>query len=86
MNHDVVDLQASIKLRVPINNENEKKEYKIIDSTPGRAKLSSVIPKHTSVDYEIVNKLMKNVIFDPQKKNKLIFDGYPITLEQAKNL
>ena len=38
------------------------------------------------VDDEIVNKLMKNVIFDPQKKNKLIFDGYPRTLEQAKNL
>ena len=38
------------------------------------------------VDDEIVNKLMKNVIFDPKKKNKLIFDGYPRTLEQAKNL
>jgi len=38
------------------------------------------------VDDEIVNKLMKNIIFDPQKKNKLIFDGYPRTLEQAKNL
>ena len=38
------------------------------------------------VDDEIVNKLMKNVIFDPQKKNKLIFDGYPRTLDQAKNL
>ena len=38
------------------------------------------------VDDEIVNKLMKNVIFDPQKKNKLIFDGYPRTINQAKNL
>ena len=38
------------------------------------------------VDDEIVNKLMKNVIFDPQKKGKLIFDGYPRTLDQAKNL
>ena len=38
------------------------------------------------VDDHIVNKLMKNVIFDPQKKNKLIFDGYPRTLDQAKNL
>ena len=38
------------------------------------------------VDDEIVNKLMKNIIFDPQKKNKLIFDGYPRTLDQAKNL
>ena len=34
----------------------------------------------------IVNKLIKSVIFDPQKKNKLIFDGYPRTLRQAKNL
>ncbi|MDA9744879.1 adenylate kinase [Candidatus Pelagibacter sp.] len=38
------------------------------------------------VDDEIVNNLMKNVVFDPQKKNKLIFDGYPRTLQQAKNL
>ena len=38
------------------------------------------------VDDEIVNKLMKNIIFDPQKKDKLIFDGYPRTLKQAKNL
>ena len=36
------------------------------------------------VDDEIVNNLMKNVVFDPQKKNKLIFDGYPRTLQQAK--
>ena len=38
------------------------------------------------VNDEIVNKLIKNVIFDPQKKNKLIFDGYPRSLSQAKNL
>ncbi len=38
------------------------------------------------VNDEIVNTLMKNVIFDPQKKNKLIFDGYPRSLSQAKNL
>ena len=35
---------------------------------------------------EIVNKLIKNVVQDPQKKNKLIFDGYPRSLSQAKNL
>ena len=33
-----------------------------------------------------VNNLIKNVIFDPQKKDKLIFDGYPRSLSQAKNL
>ena len=35
---------------------------------------------------EIVNKLLENVIFDPNKMNKLIFDGYPRTINQAKNL
>merc|ERR1711981_2445 len=38
------------------------------------------------VNDEIVNSLIKNVIFDPQKKDKLIFDGYPRSLNQAKNL
>ena len=38
------------------------------------------------VNDEIVNKLIKNVISDPQKKNKLIFDGYPRSISQAKNL
>ena len=38
------------------------------------------------VNDEIVNKLMKKVIFDPQKKDKLILDGYPRTIEQAKKL
>ena len=38
------------------------------------------------VSDEIVNKLIKEVIFDPQKKNRLIFDGYPRSLSQAKNL
>ena len=38
------------------------------------------------VSDEIVNKLIQNIIFDPQKKDKLIFDGYPRSLSQAKNL
>ena len=38
------------------------------------------------VNDEIVNNLIKDVLFDPQKKNKLIFDGYPRSLSQAKNL
>ncbi len=35
---------------------------------------------------DIVNKLIENLILDTTKKNKLIFDGYPRTLSQAKNL
>ena len=38
------------------------------------------------VNDEIVNTLMKNIMLDPQKKNNLIFDGYPRSLSQAKNL
>ena len=38
------------------------------------------------VEDEIVNKLLEKIIFDKQKKDKLIFDGYPRTIEQAKNL
>ena len=38
------------------------------------------------VEDEIVNKLLEKIIFDSNKKNKLIFDGYPRTLNQAKNL
>ena len=38
------------------------------------------------VSDEIVNELIEKVIFDPQKKNKLIFDGYPRSLSQAKHL
>ncbi|WP_440934327.1 adenylate kinase [Candidatus Pelagibacter sp.] len=35
---------------------------------------------------DIVNKLIEKLVSDPQKKNKLIFDGYPRSLSQAKNL
>tara|TARA_A100000164_G_scaffold324078_1_gene308340 strand:- start:260 stop:823 length:564 start_codon:yes stop_codon:yes gene_type:complete len=35
---------------------------------------------------EIVNKLIKEIIFNPLNKNKLIFDGYPRSLSQAQNL
>ena len=38
------------------------------------------------VSDEIVNDLIKNIILDPRKKGKLIFDGYPRSISQAKNL
>ena len=50
---------------------------KVIDET---------ISKGDFATDEIVNELIKNVVFDPIKKNKLIFDGYPRSLSQAKNL
>jgi len=38
------------------------------------------------VSDDIVNSLIENLVADPQKKNRLIFDGYPRSLSQAKNL
>ena len=38
------------------------------------------------VSDDIVNKLIEKLIFDPQKKDRFIFDGYPRSLSQAKNL
>ena len=57
-------------------------------------KKSSEIGKMISKDMDdgkfikdnIVNKLIQKFIFDPNKKNRLIFDGYPRSLSQAKNL
>ena len=48
--------------------------------------IEEIISKGDFATDDIVNKLIKNIIFDPQKKNKLIFDGYPRSLDQAKNL
>jgi len=48
--------------------------------------IEEIISKGGFATDEIVNKLIKNIIFDPEKKNKLIFDGYPRSLSQAKNL
>ncbi len=38
------------------------------------------------VNDEIVNSLIEKALFDTNKRNKLIFDGYPRSLTQAKNL
>ena len=49
-------------------------------------KIISYMNEGKFVDDEIVNSLMKKVISDNSKKGKLIFDGYPRTIDQAKNL
>ncbi len=38
------------------------------------------------VSDQIVDTLIEAILNDPKKKNKLIFDGYPRSLTQAKNL
>ena len=48
--------------------------------------IENIISKGDFATDEIVNELIKNAIFNPLNKNKLIFDGYPRSLSQAKNL
>ena len=48
--------------------------------------IENIISKGDFATDEIVNELIQNVVRNPQKKNKLIFDGYPRSLSQAKNL
>ena len=62
-------------LRNEIQNDTEIGKMIINDMNEGKF-----------ISDEIVNKLIKNVVQDPQKKNRLIFDGYPRSLSQAKNL
>src|SRR5210317_444920 len=53
-----VHLQAKVKVRVNIFDKNGNEISKILDTTPGRAKLSTLLPNHNSVDFNTVNKLM----------------------------
>ena len=49
-------------------------------------KIIDVMNDGRFVSDDIVNQLLEKQLFDPQKKNKLIFDGYPRSINQAKNL
>lgn len=48
--------------------------------------IENIISKGDFATDEIVSELIKNAVFDIKKKNKLIFDGYPRSLNQAKIL
>ena len=62
-------------LREEIKNDSDIGKQIINDMNEGKF-----------VSDEIVNKLIEKQVYDLQKKNKLIFDGYPRSLSQAKNL
>jgi len=62
-------------LRDEIQNNSETGKKIINDMNDGKF-----------ISDEIVNKIIVDVIHDPKKKGKLIFDGYPRSLSQAQNL
>ena len=62
-------------LRNEVKNKTEIGKY-----------IEDIISKGDFATDEIVNDLIEKIIFNPLWKNKLIFDGYPRSLGQAKNL
>jgi len=48
--------------------------------------ISSIINSGDLVSDEIVSKLIEKYISDKKNKQRLIFDGYPRNIDQAKNL
>ena len=70
-----IQISTGDMLRDEIKNDSEIGKKIIKDMNDGKY-----------VSDEIVNKLIKDVVIDPNKKGKLIFDGYPRSLSQAKNL
>ena len=73
--HNYFQLSTGDLLRDEIQKNSEIGKKIINDMNDGKF-----------INDEIVNKLIKNIITDPQKKDKLIFDGYPRSLSQAQNL
>ena len=49
-------------------------------------KIKSIIDKGLLISDNIINDLIKNVLTNKNFYNRLLFDGYPRNLEQAKNL
>ena len=72
---NVFQISTGEMLREEIQNDTEVGRKIIDDMNDGKF-----------IDDEIVNQLIQKVIFDPKNKNRLIFDGYPRSLSQAKNL
>ena len=73
-----------------LNNYQVSTGYILIDEIKKKSDIGQQITNNMNegkfVSDEIVNALIKKLIDDPQNKDKLIFDGYPRSLSQAKYL
>tara|TARA_B100000959_G_scaffold27835_1_gene26764 strand:- start:182 stop:823 length:642 start_codon:yes stop_codon:yes gene_type:complete len=49
-------------------------------------KIEEIIAHGDFVVDEVVNKLLEQIICNPSYRNRIIFDGYPRNIKQAKNL
>ncbi len=49
-------------------------------------KIASIVNSGHLVSDDVVSKLIENIISKDEYKNRIIFDGYPRNIDQAKNL
>ena len=68
------------------NKSSYSKKKKIKKNSDIGHQITNNMKEGKFVSDKIVNQLIEKIIFDPQKKGKLIFDGYPRSLSQAKHL
>ena len=60
---------------------NETKKNTVLGN-----QIEEIISKGNFVSDEIVNKLLKQTIFNLKFRDRIIFDGYPRSIDQANNL
>ena len=74
------------KFRLYQLSTGELLRKEITNKTNLGKKISSIINLGNLVSDEIVENLIEKYISNDRYKNRLIFDGYPRNLNQAKNL
>ena len=72
--------------KIPTDHNYSDIKYKNTHMEVSRKEIESVISKGEFASDEIVNKLLKNTILNLKFRDRIIFDGYPRTVDQAKNL
>ena len=55
---NVFSLHAKIKARMEYPTENGKNSLRLIETTPGRVKLSEILPLNVAVNFDVLNQLM----------------------------
>ena len=58
LNTNVISLHAKIKARMNYPSEDGKHKVKLVNTTPGRVKLSEILPDNASVNFDVLNQLM----------------------------
>jgi len=56
--NEELSLHAKIKCRYETVDEDGNRKYEIVESTPGRMILSDLLPRHPSVPFDVINRVL----------------------------